>query len=356
MAIQKIVLTFIFFILAFCVLDAIATEMTSVEEGESATLFNTVGWIIWDILAVIMNIIALPFHAIASLGGVGDPMGCIMGAIHSANSLVYHLLYFITEVAFGPAEMASTLAVNIFNELGWSTSIKTVTYWVERPMLDSNGEPAIDQEGEVIFERVELSKEVEYIGIGNIPVLGDALKLLGDLNNWLLSFVTTVLGNPDTHRGGIYDVINASAKDPLTNISWGIPSWFKNDVLYPSLDIILNPLIDGVQTINSAWEWMLRIDIFSMAGLKNAVYKGISFILDLLPHPIDTRASFWAVFGMDAPEITHYIGGDLIEIPTAYEEEGSVWEAPLIKDITDALRGFLDGFQDGSLSEEFPGG
>lgn len=349
MAIQKIVLTAILFILALCVVDAVALGLSEVDEGKGASLMNTVGWIIWDFMAIIAQLIALLLHAIFYLitfGTWGEPLGFLWGVFMSANSLVYHIIYFLTEALFGPADLANTIVVAIFHEMGWSTSTKEITF---REKICHNDSCSV-------FQWESRTETTEYIGIGDIPLLGDALKIVGEIIQWLVDFVYFCLGNPNTHSGGIYEIINISAKDPVTHVDWRIPSWFKNNVLYPPIDILLTPLVWTVSTINSTWQWMLRIDILSFAGLKNVVYDAVIWIFDFLPKPSDTRKIFWSTFLMDPPEFTYYLGGQrTVEIVAPPKEEAPIWEAPLVEAIVDSVTAFveaIDDFASGTIEEE----
>ena len=348
MAASKFIVTFILFIIAICAIDAIAMGLTNADEGHEAkgtSLMSQVGWIIWDFMAIVAQTLALIPHAVFFMFGVdgADPIGCMWNIFQAANSLVYHIIYFLTEAVFGPAELANTIMVAIFENMGWDTSTKTVYYGLICHVYDG---------GEHCDELYE--ETVQYIGIGNIPLLGDALNLFGEIIGEIVGFANYLLGDPDTHTGGVYEIINISAKDPVTKINWGIPKWFKEDVLYPPFDLIITPLVYVINAIDDTWQWMLRIDILSFAGLKSVIYDAILWIFDFLPKPADTRAIFWNTFGLKPPRITYFIGGEeVIEIVPPPTEDAPVWEAPLVNEVYRVFRDFVDSFSGGELTEGF---
>lgn len=280
MAALRIILLGFFMVISLLVAADCTARMfidgTPVDENPA---LQTAGYLIYDIGALIIWLVRLLVETVFfvfTLGIMGDPLEAMLVILQCATSFVYHSIAFGLTVLFLPANMLDSASVMFFDTLGLDTS------------TNDDGE--------------------EYVAFQDVPIFGFITGGIDFMITQLHNSVISMLGDPDRHEGGLYEIINVEVREdnPLPwgdEIVIGLPTVLE-DPIYDILDPPIEFFTNITQNLLNQWENFEEAELFPIGLINTFVGTLIDFVMvNMLAWMLveDTYLLFWSGLGMIPP-------------------------------------------------------
>ena len=295
MALRTFIIGIFIFVSIVVFVDCTATMLINNDPVEENPLLQVTGYLIYDLAAMLVWLGRIFFEAglwLFSLGNYGDPWSAMMIVFQCAISFLYHLVSFGLYLICMPSAILNGLAVMFFDMLGLGTSY--------------------DEDGE------------KYVAFKNVPAFGLATEGIALVLTGIHNSVIFILGDPDNHEGGIYEITEFSLCSPRAcspklcapyvgcTDSWCAPKYCISigDILdfcniYWILDDAVSGVTDITRTLKESWNDFRDCEIFPFDFIDVFLEKVVGFVLDNVFSWIlveDTYDLYWQGLGLPTPD------------------------------------------------------
>ena len=296
--IRTLILGIFIFSSAVVFTSCMGTMLINNDPVEANPLLQLLGYIIFDLGAMLIWLFRLLIEAVFwvfTLGAQGDFIGCVEVIAQCAISLLYHLIAFGLTLLFMPAGILNSLTVMFFQEVGLGTSV--------------------DDDGNA------------YVAFADVPVFGELTYAIDVSINFMHNnLVVKGLGDPDEHKGGIYDVIEFDlcvpncvdnpfggeicAKDfngDRINICISIGmilDAMPYDLGWKIIDYPISVLFNATKLLCERWDAFREAELFPFDFLDDFLLKAVDFIMEnMLGWMLleDTYELYWDGLGLTTP-------------------------------------------------------